>query len=158
MDLLFSVDAVTSDQNLNSLFHLYDQVESQVRSLNYLGVTSDNYSSLLASVLMNKLSQELKLTITRKWEEDWNLDRILEKLEKKIEARERALPSNINPIKELLTTIPLLQLCYQGQLTDLVVTVFFWCMHFRTNGDMVSIPTLRAFILWPTFFDYVASF
>ena len=77
MDLLLNVDAVTSDQNLKGLRHLYDHIESHVRSLKSLGVTSDNYGSLLASVLMNKLPQELKLIITRKWEEDWNLDGIL---------------------------------------------------------------------------------
>ena len=55
MDLLFGVDAVTSDQNLKGLCHLYDHFESHVHSLNYLGVTSDNYGSLLPCVLMNKL-------------------------------------------------------------------------------------------------------
>ena len=98
MDLLVSVDAVTSDQNLKDLRHLYDHIESHVRSLKSLGVASDNYGSLLASVLMNKLPQELKLIITRKREEDWNLDGILGEVEKEIEARERAQPINTNPI------------------------------------------------------------
>ena len=123
---LLNVDAVTSDQNLKGLRHLYDHIESHVRSLKSLGVTSDNYGSLLASVVMNKLPQELKLIITRKREEDWNLDGILGEVEKEIEARERAWPSNTNPInrkKEPLMIIPLLQLCYLEQLTDLVVTV-----------------------------------
>ena len=104
MDLLLSVDAVTSDQNLKGLRHLYDHIESQVRSLKSLGITSDNYGSLLASVLMNKLPQELKLIITRKREEDWNLDGILGEVEKEIEARERARPSNITPVKEKRAT------------------------------------------------------
>ena len=77
MDLLLNVDIVTSDQNLKRLRHLYDHVESHVCSLKPLGVTSDNYGSLLASVLMNELPQELKLIIIRKREEDWNLDGIL---------------------------------------------------------------------------------
>ena len=101
MDLLLNVDAVTTDQNLKALRHLYDHVESHVRSLKSLGVTYENYGSLLASVLMNKLPQELKLIISRKREEDWNLDSsILGEMEKEIEARERARPSNVNPIRE----------------------------------------------------------
>ena len=46
-------------------------------------------------------------------------------VEKEIEARERALPSNTNPLteKKPLMTIPLLQLCYLEQLTSLVVIV-----------------------------------
>ena len=95
MDLLLNVDAVTSDQNLKGLRQLYDHIESNVRSLKSLGVTSKNYGSLLASILMNKLPQELKLIITRKRDEDWNLDSILGEIGKEIEARERARPSNV---------------------------------------------------------------
>ena len=127
MDLLLNVDAVTSDQNLKGLRHLCDHVESHVHSVKSLGVTSDNYGSLLASVLMNKLPQELKLIITRKREEDWNLDGILEEVEKEIEARERARPpvtlTQLTEKKEPLMIMPLLQLYYLEQLTDLVVTV-----------------------------------
>ena len=54
MDLPFSAHAVTSDQNLKGLCHLYDHVESHVCSLKSLDVTSENYGSLLAFVLMNK--------------------------------------------------------------------------------------------------------
>ena len=97
MDLLLNVDAVTSDQNLKGLRHLYDHIESNVRSLKSLGVTSENYGSLLASILMNKLPQELKLIIT---DEDWNLDSILGEIEKEIEARERARPSNVVQMRD----------------------------------------------------------
>ena len=100
MDLLLNADAVTSDQNLKGLRQLYDHVESHVRSLKSLGVTSENYGSLLASVLMNKLPHELKLIITRKREEDWNLDSILGEIEKEIEARERARPGNVVQMRD----------------------------------------------------------
>ena len=66
MDLLLNTDAVTSNQNLKDLNHLYDHVDYHVCSLKSLGVTSGNYGSLLASVLMNNFPQELKLIITRK--------------------------------------------------------------------------------------------
>ena len=86
--------------HLKGLRHLYDHIESNVRSLKSLGVTSENYGSLLASILMNKLPQELKLIITRKRDEDWNLDSILGEIEKEIEARERARPSNVVQMRD----------------------------------------------------------
>ena len=55
MDLLLNVDAVTSNQNLKGLRHLYDHVDYHVCSLKSLGVTSGNYGSLLASVLIKNL-------------------------------------------------------------------------------------------------------
>ena len=39
--------------------HLYDLVKSQVRGLRALGVPPESYGSLLSSVLINKLPQDL---------------------------------------------------------------------------------------------------
>ena len=92
---------------------MHDYVEPHVRSLKSVVFTSDNYGSLLASALMKKLAQELKLIITRKQEENWNLDGILGEIEKEIEARERARLRNTNQInrkKEPHMNIPLLKL------------------------------------------------
>ena len=50
-----NLDAVNSSQNLKGLRRLYDTIESNVRSLKSLGVTSNTYGTLLASVLFNKI-------------------------------------------------------------------------------------------------------
>lgn len=44
---------------------IYVLVESHVRSLKLLGVTSDSYGSLLSTVLLNKLLSELWLIVSR---------------------------------------------------------------------------------------------
>ena len=49
----------TSAHNLKGLRRLYDDVESHVRRLKALGVTSESYGSLLSSVLLSKLPQDL---------------------------------------------------------------------------------------------------
>ena len=59
MDALLSTEAVTSAHNLKGLRHLHDTVESHIRSLKTLGVTSDSYGSLLSPVLLKKLPQDL---------------------------------------------------------------------------------------------------
>ena len=55
MDILLGIDAVTA------LRKLYDKVETNVRSLNASGVASDSYGSILFSVLITKLPNELRL-------------------------------------------------------------------------------------------------
>ena len=91
MDTLLNVDAVTSQDNLKGLRHLYDLVESHVRSLKSLGVSSDSYGTLLASVLVNKLPTEIRLIVSRKVDEDsWNLDAMLGVVGEELTARERA--------------------------------------------------------------------
>ena len=90
MDALIHVDSVTSPQNIKGLRRLHDLVESNVRSLKSLGVDSSSYGSLLASVLITKLPQELQLIVSRaSGGDDWNLDNLMANLEKELQARER---------------------------------------------------------------------
>ena len=51
MDILLNLEPVTSSRNTNTLRHLYNKVETQVRCLRSLGVTPSSYGSVLASVL-----------------------------------------------------------------------------------------------------------
>jgi len=66
MDLLLNIEAVTSQHHLKGLRHLVDTVEIHVRGLKALDVTSESYGSLLMSVLLSKLPQELRLLLSRK--------------------------------------------------------------------------------------------
>lgn len=101
MDVLLNVDPVTSQYNLKGLHRLYDVVESQVRSLKSLGVSSDSYGNLLSSVLLNKLPQELRLIVSRKiGDVDWNLDALMEVVEQELQAREQTLTSSTSHEKK----------------------------------------------------------
>ena len=78
MDILLSLEPVTSSHNLSALRHLFDQVESHVRGLRSLGITADTYGSLLLPLLTKKLPAELRLIISRKVpEDDWKLDKVM---------------------------------------------------------------------------------
>ena len=112
MENLLGIDAITSQHNLKGLRHLYDTVESQVRSLRSLGVPAASYGSLLSSVLMNKLPQELRLIVSREVQnEKWELERLMRIVERGINARERASTANQvprRPHRELPTATALL--------------------------------------------------
>ena len=98
MDILLNAEAVSSQHNLKGLRHLYDLIEAHVRSLKSLGVASDSYGSLLSSVLLSKLPQELRLVISRKTsEDDWSLTALMKELEQEIKARERAAADPVTP-------------------------------------------------------------
>ena len=73
-------------------------MEVHVRGLKALGVPSESYGSLLSSVLMNKVPQEVRLIISREVKGgDWELDRLLAVMHQELEARERAAQGNHNP-------------------------------------------------------------
>ena len=98
MELLLNLEPVSSPYHLRNLRRLYDSVESHVRSLKNLDVASESYGSILASVLLNKLPQELRLIVTRKTSEDkLNLDALLKEVEQEVEARETAQATQANP-------------------------------------------------------------
>ena len=90
MDQLLKADSVTSPRNVVGLRRLFDSIESHIRSLNSLGVKVESYSSLLSSVLLNKLPEEIQLLVSRKVpEKDWGLTSLLEVFEEELQARER---------------------------------------------------------------------
>ena len=68
MDGLLNFSPLSSNENAWStrqLRVLYDNVESQIRSLEGLGVSNATYGTLLSSILMNKLPADLRLIISR---------------------------------------------------------------------------------------------
>lgn len=96
MDLLLNLEPVSGAHQLRNLRRLYDGVETHVRSLRSLGVDSKTYGTLLASVLLNKLPQELRLIVSRKTS-NVGLDQLLKEVEQEIDARERAQATQPNP-------------------------------------------------------------
>lgn len=91
MELIINLNSVRSGYQVKELRQLYDTIESHVRSLKSLGVPSSSYGTLLSSIVMNKLPQELKLLINREVKGDeMELERLLRVFEAELEARERA--------------------------------------------------------------------
>ena len=65
MDSLLKLPEATSMGEVKKLRNIYDQLESHVRSLQNVGVSPDTYGSFLASVVMSKIPQELRILISR---------------------------------------------------------------------------------------------
>lgn len=101
MDIFLNLEAVSSQHNIKGLRCLYDSIESHVRGLKSLDVSSESYGSLLSSVLLQKLPQELRLVVSHETSDDgWSLDNSLKILEKEIDARERASTDSTHPVKK----------------------------------------------------------
>ena len=106
METLLNINSVKSGLNIQALRQLHDLIESHVRSLKSLGVSSSSYGSLLSSVVMSKLPQDLRLIVTREVRDEWDLDHILDVFMSELEARERANGNNISPTDQSLTKPP----------------------------------------------------
>lgn len=90
MNKLLTLENVKGSRDIKSMRKLYDQIESQVRSLNALGFKAENYGPMLIPVLLSKLPNDIKLMISRKFDKDiWNAEAVIELLRKEIMAREK---------------------------------------------------------------------
>ena len=94
MNILLNLPSVSSENNVKGLRQLHDTVQSNIRSLKNVGVTSESYGYLLCSMLMSKLPSSLQLVVSRAVKEyEWNLDKLLDSFKQELEARERIAES-----------------------------------------------------------------
>ncbi len=61
-----AIKEVKNMANVKELRNLYDQVESNVRSLESVGVSPESYGAFLTPEILKLLPQELRITLTRK--------------------------------------------------------------------------------------------
>ena len=96
MGNLLNLSNVPSINDLQELRLLCDRVETEIRSLDSLGLPARNYGPLLVPVLMEKIPSELKLMISRKCsnKELWNVKNILVVYKEELEAREKSFFKN----------------------------------------------------------------
>ena len=88
MDEILKLQPCTGER-LASLRFVYDKISVNVRGLASLGISSEQYGSLLIPIIMSKLPSDIRLQIARKaTKEVWNIDDLLKTINFEIEARE----------------------------------------------------------------------
>ena len=88
MDEILKIQACTSDK-LSALRYVYDKISVHVRGLASLGISSEQYGSLLIPNIMSKIPSGVRLQIARKSTKVvWEIDELLQTIKIEIEARE----------------------------------------------------------------------
>ena len=88
MEELLKVQACTIDK-AKSLRLVYDRIYANIRGLESLGVTSNQYRSLLIPIIMSKLPSDMRLDIARQSSsEALKIDQIMKVIQTEVEARE----------------------------------------------------------------------
>ena len=88
MNKILNISPVYSP-NVRNLRKLYDNVESNVRALENLGVSYEQFGSLLIPIILEKLPNMIKLQISRKLGSgNWNVQDFLACINEEILARE----------------------------------------------------------------------
>ena len=88
-------------ENINQLRKLHDQIEGNIRNLEGLGIMPESYGALLIPVLTEKLPEELKMIIARKFEDTvWNLKDMMKYFKSELQAKERYTSISAKKTKE----------------------------------------------------------
>ena len=78
---------------------MYNFAETKHRALEALGMDQDSYSAIVAPSLLEKLPEQLRLTITRGEDHhEWKLQQLLEVLGNEVELRDE-YNKNTRPTK-----------------------------------------------------------
>ena len=86
MDTLLNLEPARSMGNIKTVRKVVDSVETHVRGLKALGIDSKQYGTLLVPILMDKLPEELRLIIRRKYKDNFDLTELVEAAKLEIEA------------------------------------------------------------------------
>ena len=88
MDEILKIQACMG-RKTSQLRYVYDKKSVHVRGLETLGVSSEQYRSMLIPIIMSKLPNDICLEIARKSKGDvWKIDNLLNTIKLEIEARE----------------------------------------------------------------------
>ena len=108
MDELMKLQPSNNDRPA-SLRYIYDRFSVHVRGLASLGISTEQYGSLLIPVVMSKLPNEIRLQVARNSTDDiWKIEDLLETIKKEVEAREtrEQVKTNESPRKPPLGKPP----------------------------------------------------
>ena len=90
VDALLKSESCSNIHEISKMRNLFDSIETHIRSLANLEVSSESYGTILIPMILAKLPQEMQLLISRKVGKDnWKLDDLLREFRIELEARER---------------------------------------------------------------------
>ena len=103
MDTLLNLEPARSMGNIKAVRKVVDSVETHVRGLKALGIDSKQYGTLLVPILMDKLPEEIRLIISRKYKDNFDLTELVEAAKLEVEARELSRIAHSDSSKEKQT-------------------------------------------------------
>ena len=82
---------VKNNKDMKGLRELLDQIESSIRNLSLLDVTTDSYGTLLVPLINDKLPDNIRISIAKNFDDEiWDIGKLITLLRKEVEAKERS--------------------------------------------------------------------
>ena len=88
MNALLDLPAVASASHIKELRSVFDKIVVNIRALNALGITSEQFGPMLSPVVMKMLPNDIKFEVSRRLGSAWKIDQLLDLLSSEIKTRE----------------------------------------------------------------------
>ena len=83
MNKFVTLQKVKTDKDVRGFHRLLDQTETSMGNLQSLNVETDRYGTLLVPLINDKLPDNLRISITKDFEDDiWDIDTLVKFLRK----------------------------------------------------------------------------
>ena len=86
---IVEIKTVRNISDLNGLRNVYDQIESNVRSYQTVGVLSQSYESWLTPKILQCIPEELRISLLRTLQGTRSLDVLLKDLKAELDIKEQ---------------------------------------------------------------------
>ena len=107
MNALLRLTAITSHHDVKEPRWLCDAIEANDKGLKVLDVELKSYGSVMVSILMNKMSSEVRLIVSGSLKsEKWDFNEVMQIMEQELRRCKRTLLCT-NPTDTLTTEPPL---------------------------------------------------
>ena len=87
------------NNNIHDLRKLYDGVKLNICSLSSLGIETNTHGTLIPTLILEKLPQEIKLIVARNVKETWDLIKIFELINQQHGAHEACTLQTAEDVK-----------------------------------------------------------
>ena len=122
MEALTKIPKVASTSEVKRLRSLYDTVESHVRGLESMEISSEMYGCFLTPIMMQKLPEEFRIAISRNLEsETWDLKEILSEFHKELQSI-RYLKRHATEIDQCRHDFPPRAVLFFPQIQDTILS------------------------------------
>ena len=164
IECLMALPKITKEQDLPGMRQLYDKTESTVRSLTGIGISAESYGTLLTPIIMSKIPPEMRLLVSRKLKDEWDLSGTLKVLGEEISLREKCMYAPIEaangssgtqvktkprPIAESTTATFMVEHQGTARNTPYGIPFCLFCgnQHYSSSCTVVTNPDARKKIL-----------
>ena len=106
METLLQLPKVNTSEELKKLRLVFGKTESVIRSLQGIGITPEMYGPFLTPILMSKIPNDLRLIVSCKLSDEWDLTNLMKHFSEELKLREKCAMTSVGGSTKAKEDVP----------------------------------------------------